>query len=65
MNTEILQEQLSRDGASSCPIEGNEITFSLYFMYIQYIHKRSFELFLHSGILFNLVTFGSKLSERQ
>ena len=34
MNTEILQEQLPRDGPSSCPIEGNEITFFLYFMYM-------------------------------
>ena len=34
MNTEILQEQRTRDGSSSCSIEGNEITFSLYFMYV-------------------------------
>ena len=34
MNTEILQEELAGDGASFCPIEGNEITFFLYIFYI-------------------------------
>ena len=34
MNTEILQEELPGDGASSCPIEGNEITFFSHIFYI-------------------------------
>ena len=42
MNTEILQEELPGDGASSCPIEGNEITFSLYILYIYNIFISNF-----------------------
>ena len=42
MNTEILQEKLTGDGASSCPIEGNEITFSLYILYIYNIFISNF-----------------------
>ena len=33
MNTEILQEELLGDGASSCPIEGNQIIFSFIYTY--------------------------------
>ena len=33
MNTEILQEQLPGDGASYCPIEGNEFFILIHYMY--------------------------------